>query len=203
MNAALELRPSFFDARIRRAGILADQRKWVDAAKDLLLGLRVDTNSSLGRRILPHVFKGLVEEADGAARDGNRERALELYDLAQALFPFAREVNAKRSAVVHAGLTGTPEEVERLEAAVREAPDDFDAHLRLDYVLAEQKNFERVIALWTGYLERHPDDSAAYYERGGAHQRLGRIEDAKADFKSACDRGHHAACAIAGYYQGR
>lgn len=202
-TAALDLRPDIAALRIDRAGVLADQGKWLDAAADLLAGLRIDTSSQRGRRLLPRIFKALEELADAAAARGERDEALRIYDLAQALYPFARSVNHKRSIVVRAGLTGAPDELPRLEQAVREAPDDFDAHLRLDYALAQRQDFERVVALWTEFLTRNPDVSAAYYERGGAQQRLGRRERATADFISACERGHHAACAIAGRYGGR
>src|SRR5690606_28087987 len=129
--------------------------------------------------------------------------ALSLDAPAHALSPIACSVTHERSIVARAGLTGAPDELPRLEQAAREAPDDFDAHLRLDYALAQRQDFERVVALWTEFLTRNPDVSAAYYERGGAQQRLGRRERATADFISACERGHHAACAIAGRYGGR
>jgi tetratricopeptide (TPR) repeat protein len=199
-DPALELRPDDAGTRIERAGLRADQKKWVDAAEDLLAGLRVDTSSNEGRRLLPRLFQALVAEADGAAARGERDEALRLFDVAESLYPFAREVGAKRAAVVRGGLTGTPEELKSLEEAVAAAPDDYNARLRLDYALAHQNAFERVIEMWTEYLARHPDRAAAYYERGGAFQRLGQLDRATDDFRQACERGHHAACAVAGYY---
>lgn len=197
---ALELRPDHAHLRIRRANAYVLGEQWAEAAEDLLAGLRIATTDNRGRRLLPPIFHGLVGMADAALEREEFGEALRLYDLAQALSPLPREISRRRVSAVLAGLTATPENIAGLEAALLEAPDDFTAHQRLDYLLADQGDFARIIALWSNYLERNPDDAAAYFERGGAYLRTQRNESAAADLNSACNRGLHAACAVATHF---
>jgi Flp pilus assembly protein TadD len=92
------------------------------------------------------------------------------------------------------GDSGTPDGVAALEEAARAAPDDFDVHQRLDYAIAAQRNFVRIIEMWTDYLSRHPDDGRAYLERGGAYVHLGKPKEAYTDATKGCSLGVSEAC---------
>ena len=65
---------------------------------------------------------------------------------------------------------------------------------QLDYKLARQAQFERVVALWNDFLARHPEHGQAYLERGGALFHLRRLPDALADAQKACDLGVSEGC---------
>ena len=85
--------------------------------------------------------------------------------------------------------------IESLQKLVDEAPDDYPIHIRLDGALAVQKRFPEIIRMWDAYIERHPDDARAYYERGGARKHAKRA-DASDDLVRACELGMAEACNV-------
>lgn len=196
LNRAIDLDPGNPDLLLQRARVLQQQGKSKEAAADLLAGMRVDSTSSTGRSVLGLVYQSLVAEADRAMAAQDATRAIELYELAQSLYPFARDVQMKRAAAITSGLNGTPAEVAELEAAMKRTPDDFVAFLRFDYVLAKRREYPRIIAAWSDFISRHPDDARAHYERSGAYYNSGHRAEATRDAARACELGLHAACGI-------
>jgi tetratricopeptide (TPR) repeat protein len=86
---------------------------------------------------------------------------------------------------------------EDFQRAVTLDPTHFGSHQNLDYLLAREQRWDEIIAMWTEYLARKPDDGAAYLERAGAERRRGNMTQAIADVRRACELGNAQACTIA------
>jgi tetratricopeptide (TPR) repeat protein len=69
-----------------------------------------------------------------------------------------------------------------------------EAYTLHDYLLARQRRWEEIIAAWTQYLERHPDDAMALLERAGTYKHHGDMERAFADLRRSCELGNTQAC---------
>ncbi len=194
-DLAIEISPELPRLKIARAKLLANQKAWESAARDLIDAARVDATDSTARWLLPRIARGLSSEGWAAHQRGDRATAVRLLELGQQLSPFDRELHERQEQAVRGGATGAPNELAALEASVKAQPDDFAARQQLDYALAKTKQYPRVIELWTEYLVRHPEDARAYMERSGAYYNSGHVPEATADVSKACGLGLDQACA--------
>lgn len=197
LDRAVALRPGAVGLRFDRAWAYAALRQWEPAGRDLLAGLRVDPTSTIGRAAHASVVKGLIFDGWEAHTAGRNEDALRLYDLAADLDPPNDELRWRRNEIVSGNSAGGPSGIEALEENAREHPDDFALHQKLDYAYARQRQFERVVAMWTEFLARNPNDGRAYLERGGAYFNMRRMSEAHADASKACALGVADGCARA------
>ncbi len=197
INQAIDQRPDVPYLHFLRARIYHRKVAWEAAAQDLIDGARVKATDDWARWLLPQIVRGLQKEASKAEGRGDRDTAFRLLDLAIELSPFDREVVRERDAAVRGNVSGNPEELAVLEAKVKSAPDDFRVHQQLDFVLAEQRAYPRILSMWTEYLGRHPDDGQAYLERSGAYYNSGQRKEAVSDAAKACELGVNHGCAYA------
>ncbi len=197
LDLAVDMRPELPSLRFARSELFVRKEAWESAAADLLIAARVDATDSSTRWLMAKVVRGLSAQGWAAHQAGRRDEAIRLLDLAEQLSPFDREVHERREQAVRGNVTGTPEEIAALETKVKEKPDDFATIQQLDYALARNRSYARVIELWTAYLGRHPDDARALFERGGAYYNSGHRTEASADAEKACQLGLDQACAVA------
>jgi tetratricopeptide (TPR) repeat protein len=195
LDHALDHRPELPWLHLLRARARERHREWEGAGRDLVESMRLDATDEWQRWLLPRIVRGLADEGAAAHRRGDRDTAMRLLDLASELSPFDREVHDLREQAVRGAVTGTPDELASLEAKIKAAPDDFRAHQQLDFALAKQRKYERVIEMWSGYLQRHSQDGPAYFERSGAYYNSGHRPEAFADLAKACELGVDQACA--------
>jgi tetratricopeptide (TPR) repeat protein len=195
LDRAALLRPGLPEVLFERAWAQMDKKRWEPAGLDLLAGMRVDPTDARARQMHPTVVKGLIHAAAEAHHAGRREDALRLIDLAAELGPTDHDVHQWKEAIV-SGKSGPPaaSDLEPLEKAARDQPDDFRAHQQLDYALARQGQMPRVIEMWTEYLSRHPNDGPAHLERGGAYVRLRKLAEAQEDAAKACELSVSEGC---------
>jgi tetratricopeptide (TPR) repeat protein len=195
LNLAISQRPELPTQHLLRARVREKMQEWEGAGRDLIDAMRLDASNEWARWLLPRVVRGLSNDGLAASERRDRTTAIRLLELASELSPFDAEVHARREAAVRGDVTGTPDELSRLEAQASAAPDDFSAHQQLDFALAKQKKYDRVIGMWTEYLARHAQDGPAYFERSGAYYNSGHPTEAFADLGKACDLGVDQACA--------
>jgi tetratricopeptide (TPR) repeat protein len=176
-----------------RAFALATARRYEDAGRDLRAIFAVEPTHRGAKALVSNVVEGLLWEAGQHQHAGRREDAIRVLDLAMELAPDDPRVSRQRSWTV-VGDAKTPDGIAALEAAVKQEPDSFAARQRLDYALAREHRYDRVIEIWTEYLASHPEDGRAYLERGGAYFNLRKLSEAKADATKACERGISEGC---------
>lgn len=103
------------------------------------------------------------EECDRAVRVS----ALSLFDMALELDPQNKDARKRRIA------TTTPEVAQSaakaLEDRIATSPDDFGLHRQLDDVYLRDRRFPDIIAMWSKFLDKHPDHGLALWERAGAY----------------------------------
>ena len=152
--------------------------------------MRLDASDEWARWLLPRIVRGLSSDGYAAHQRGDREMAVRLLELASQLSPFDPDVHRRREEAVRGKVTGTADELAQLEERAKALPDDFSVHQQLDFALAKQRNYARVIEMWTEYLARHSAEGPAYFERSGAYK-----PEALADLTKACELGVDQACA--------
>jgi tetratricopeptide (TPR) repeat protein len=196
LDRAAALRPGLPDILFERAWGRMSQRRWEAAGLDLLAALRAAPTDATGRKMHRTVVDGLVFAAGEAHRAGRRDEALRVIDLAAELSPTDPNVQSRKASIVSGDRASAPAgELPPLEQAVRDRPDDFRAHQQLDHAWARQGQLDRVVAMWSDYLARHPGDGPAHLERGGAYFHQRKLAEAHADASRACDLGVSEGCA--------
>jgi tetratricopeptide (TPR) repeat protein len=193
LDRAAALKPGEPGVLAARARALATVRRYEAAGRDLREVFLVAPTNRDAKALVSNVVDGLLYEADQHRIAGRREDSIRVLDLATELAPDESRVKQKRAWAI-LGDAGAPDALTELEVAVTRAPDSFAARQQLDYALARQGRFDRVIELWTEYLAAHPDDGRAYLERGGAYFNLRRLPEAKSDATKACELGISEAC---------
>ncbi len=193
IDRAAVLRPGAPEIMTTRAYVSAHEKKYEQAGLDLLDALRIEPTRADARSLRPNVVDGLVYEAYQHEVAGRRTDALRVIELGIELAPDDARLQKKKNALVSGGADAS-DGIDALEDAALRAPDDFEAHQRLDYALARQGNFNRVVTMWTEYLTRHPSEGRAYLERGGAYFSLKQLPEAFADAKQACSHGSSEGC---------
>lgn len=73
-------------------------------------------------------------------------------------------------------------------------PRHLDALRNADALLARQRRWDEIIAMWDRYIEREPPNAEAYFERGGTYSHKGDMAAARADAAKACELGKALAC---------
>lgn len=194
LNRALELRPGHPRVLLKRAYIHHRAGRWEAAGRDLLAGIRMDPADDRARRIFDTIVGGLIYEGWTHHTAGRRADAVRVYDLAAELAPTNQEVQSRRGLVVIAGAAGAGDKIAALEEQARNFPDNLQVRQNLEYELAREGQFPRIVEMWTVYLATHPDDGAAYLSRGRAYFHMRRLEDAHADARRACELGNSEGC---------
>jgi tetratricopeptide (TPR) repeat protein len=82
------------------------------------------------------------------------------------------------------------------QRAVALDPTHLESFRNLDWLLAREGRWDQIIAMWTEYLARKPDDGVAWLERAGAARHKGEMTQAIADVRRACELGNERACTI-------
>lgn len=191
LDRALELRPGSPDVLIERAELYLDLKDGERAGKDLLTALRVNPSHFRGEQVYGPTVQTLIHDAWVFRNAGQRDDALRVLDLASELAPLDGEVLGRRVLVLTEGDAG----IAGLRAQAEATPDDFRSQQVLDYALAKEKRYDEVVALWTAFLTRHPEEGRAYSERAGAFHQLGRQRETVADLEKACELGVTEGCA--------
>jgi tetratricopeptide (TPR) repeat protein len=193
---AIELQPELPETRSARMVYRGKLKDFEGAAEDLIATIQTRPTDSEAREWRGYIAHGLSEKGWEAHQRGDRENAIRLLELAEQ-FAFADPTIRKRKVAAVQGGGGKANPIDALEAKVKANPDDFRAHQQLDYAWAKKRQFDKVIALWTAYLQRHPNDANAYFERSGAYYNSRHKREAFADVEKACSLGNSTACSYA------
>lgn len=189
VDRVLDQRPFHPFALSAKTRLLGFHRRWIDAAEIMLTRLRLDPTSV--HRDHEWVTHGLRFECWNAIRRNDRELATQYQNAYRSIAP-----NDARLGNLLQGIAQmpAPAELEAAERAVQERPDDIEALIALDAMWMRLNRPDDVIEMWDGYIQRHPNDGRAHYERGGTHHHAGHAEESANDVRRACDLGHQPAC---------
>jgi tetratricopeptide (TPR) repeat protein len=193
IDRAIALLPQH-EFRMARARYRTKVGDWEGAAADLIATIQVEPTDSDAHSWRRFIAKGVSDQGWQAHEKGDRTTAIRLLELAEQLDFSDQEIRTRKEKAIRGNVTGKADELAALEAIVHANPDDLKAHQQLDFAYAKKRKFSKVIAMWTAYLERHPNDGTAYFERSGAYYNSGKRDQAFADVEKACALGHNTAC---------
>lgn len=189
LDRALVRVPFLPDALRHRYRARTKLEDWIGAAQDVMVLRQLDPSDADIAEIATWMVDKLRYEGDQHRKAGRQDEAAALFEVGLQLAPDDFDLMSRRG---FNRLEGSG--VADLQARVETTPDDYRQHLELDHALATQRRFDEVVAMWNGYLARHPDDARAIRERGGAQWHRQKHREAIADMDTACGMGLAAAC---------
>jgi tetratricopeptide (TPR) repeat protein len=185
---ALMLDPQYVDALTEHADLIGATRP-DEAARELLVAARLDPlDEGAMAGVVWARERARSDAFVAASRDDAPATDLAL-ERARVLGIEATELDAWRAELAP---------IARLAAELAASPDSIDVLRRMDAALLQRGETDAVLAMWDGYLARHPDDGAAFFERAGTHSQRREREATQADARRACDLGTVEACPLAG-----
>jgi tetratricopeptide (TPR) repeat protein len=189
LNRAIDLDSEDAEHYYWRSKIYSKLEKYDDAASDIAIaGLLAPWDEKIQSRKDWLVSK-LIRLGYELNRARKHEAAIEKFNAALSLDPtHADAYNRKAGALIK--LNELDEALPHAKLAVEYDPDNFAFYQKLDWILAQRKDWDQVISYWSQYIDLHPDDGAAYVERGGAFYHKGDLRSAVADAKIAADLGN-------------
>ena len=119
-------------------------------------------------------------------------RAVEQFDIALRLDPDNGDLYLRKGrALAKQNKLALAED--NLKTSIHLAPDEFSAYHWLDWVLAKNQQWDKIIKHWSSFIDRNPEISAAYLERSGGYYHKGDMKSAMADLKISADMGNLSA----------
>ncbi len=89
------------------------------------------------------------------------------------------------------------EAVADFKRSIELSPDDIRIYKIVDQFFARNHQWADMVPYWNKYLAAHPDDGAAYCQRGGNYSWLHQNNQALADYDKACGLGNQTCCLLA------
>ncbi len=135
----------------------------------------------------------LVSQLSYLAHKLNEQRqssaAIEMFDTALALDPGNADIHYWR-ARAYLNQNQLKPAFQDLDQAITLNSGKYEYYQLIDWVLAQHRDWKRIIAYWDRYIALNPEDDRAYVERGGAYYRMGDMKSAVANAKIAADMGN-------------
>jgi tetratricopeptide (TPR) repeat protein len=98
--------------------------------------------------------------------------------------------------VAHARIGERELALQDLDECIARGDQNIDVYIELDRLLMQTREWTRIIDNWTAFIGRNPESGRAYYERGGARQRSGDVEQARRDAEESCRLGYQPGCQV-------
>jgi len=115
--------------------------------------------------------------------------AIEKYDVALNLDPTNADLHYRKArALIESNKHN--QALDEIEQAIQINSDDINYYLLVDYILAKSRSWDKIISHWDNFIERNPNVSRAYVERGGSYYRKGDMKSAVRNAKIAADMGN-------------
>lgn len=188
LHRAIELYPEDAEYYYLRSKTYARLGKHHEALSDILRSSALDPDDKYIERHRDWLAAWFTRRGYDLNKSRNPASAIEQYDAALRLVPEDASLYY-RKAKVFVDLNQLDSAVGNLKKAIDLDPNDIDYYLLLDWVLAKHKDWDQIIAYWDNYIERNPDISRAYVERGGAYYHKGEIRAAVNNVKIANEMG--------------
>jgi len=83
------------------------------------------------------------------------------------------------------------------DTAMAMDPDRIETYVLADWILQHQGRWDEIIARWTRFIDTHPSNGRAFFERSGAHHHKGADDAARRDVEQGCALQHEPACQLA------
>ncbi|AXQ30752.1 tetratricopeptide repeat protein [Solimonas sp. K1W22B-7] len=145
------------------------------------------------RQALASAQERMRERAYVLHRGDQQEQALRAYDAFRELWPDDHGVLLYQG-LLYAALGRHADALVDYRRLLKLDPSNFEAVKAAQDSLGQSGRWDEAIVLWNAYIDRVPDKSQAYMERGSSHFHKGDKLSAYDDAARACDQGLPAAC---------
>ena len=192
VNRSIALRPVLHQNRLMRSKIYYAQAEYDESLTDLQTAALLKPGN-------PEIQEWRKWAADNLMQRGHqvfkkdRHAAVGYYNMSlkfdannfQAYYWRGRALAASKD--LEAALSD-------FQAALKINPRHFDSCRMVDYIYAQRRQWDKIIACWNQFIALEPDHADAYYERAGTYYHNNDMKSALRDLKKACKLGNQQAC---------
>ena len=188
INKALGLQPQYNDALLLRSKNFYKMGDYNRSLNDLQTVTNNIPGYSLTQKTREWIGKNLVSK-------GYEQYKVKKYDQAVGLYTYAIRFNPDNAEAyywrgqAYCYQRELQKAYDDFRRSISLSPQHFHSYLSIDWVLAQSKQWDTIIAYWTKYIKLEPKDGRAYRERGGAYYQKGDLKAALKDAKKAADLG--------------
>lgn len=189
LNSAIDLDSENADHYYWRSKIYSELKQYDNAASDIALAKLLAPWDENIRSKNDWLVSKMIRLGYELNRARKHEAAIDKFTTALSLDPTHADAYSRKANTL-IKLNELDEALSHAKLAIEYDPDNFAYYRTLDWILAQQKDWDQIISYWSQYIGLHPDDGAAYVERGGAFYHKGELRYAVADAKTAADLGN-------------
>lgn len=193
LDRAVRLRPQRVEILLLRAERLVELQRFEEAraAYDLIFRLDPECPDCLSRR---KYSVGRINYFGYQQFNQNHlPQAMKIFNEAQSLDPANSGPYYYRAAVFNRQ-NDNKAALENLEKSIELNPHFFGAYSLRDSILANNKEWDKIIGYMNAYIALEPKKPEGYAERAKAYRSKSDLAAAQADLKIACDLGDQASC---------
>ena len=199
---ALALWPQANDLRVSRVATLAAlKREDAASAAEIAAVERLDPTNRELDAYRAHPAQVVAWEGGKLLEAGRIDEAIATFTRAHEMAPGKSDALSDRSAA-WVKKRDYERALKDLEEDVALDAHRFISYQRIDWILAQRKEWDRIIAYWNRYVAVEPGDPRGYIERGGAYLQKGDRPRALFDAQKACDLGDAKGCELVKRHQG-
>lgn len=193
INKAISLRPTAEDNFYVRASLQFRKHNVSEAVDDLALYVKLwPEKKKRADKLSDHWLSVFSYRAYENYQTDTRQ-AISLFDKALAIDE-NHHYSAYWRAMALARVGSFDKAIEGMHQSIEIDPKDFESYRQLDYLLARDKQWNKIISNWNAFLRRVPDHADAYLERAGTHYHNGDQKQSLKDLRRACELGSKEAC---------
>lgn len=132
-------------------------------------------------------------------KNGYLDKALEIYTegikrtKGNYLLFYNRGIAFRKKFLYHKALLD-------FKKAIELKPDYIEAYQNVDWILSKQRNWDKIIKLWSEFINKFPENPEGYFRKAFAYYKIyykiGNKELALKNLKKACSLGKKEACTL-------
>lgn len=192
LDKAIEIYKDDSDYYYWRAMTYSKMEQYDKAVGDINSAEALENNNKYYKNLREFVATRIALQAHESNKNENASDAISKYDTAIGLEPNNAIIRYNKAITLYDN-NRLDEAFEELKKAIELDPNEINYYVAIDTVLAQNRDWDKIIGYWDDFLFNHPNNSRGYLERAGAYHQKGDETSAISDLETAANLGNQPA----------